>query len=69
MAVPAAAPKKPANQGGKAPANVQPVNHQEKAVSNTNALPHRYGPTHGAWGNHIAAKQPGGTRGSGKGTR
>jgi len=33
MAVPAAAPKKPANQGGKAPANVQPVNHQEKAVS------------------------------------
>ena len=69
MAVPAAAPKKPANQGGKAPANVQPVNHQEKAVSGTNALPHQYGPTHGVWANHIAAKQPGGTRGSGKGTR
>ena len=47
MAVPAAAPKKPANQGGKAPAYVQPVNHQEKAVSGTNALPHQYSPTHG----------------------
>ncbi len=69
MAVPAAAPKKPANQGGKAPANVQPVNHQEKAVSNTNALPHQYSPTHGVWANHIAAKSPSGTRGSGKGTR
>jgi hypothetical protein len=36
------APKKPANQGGKAPANVQAVNHQEKPASNTNALPHQY---------------------------
>jgi len=69
MAVPAAAPKKPANQGGKAPANVQAVNHQEKPASNTTGLPHQYASTHGAWANHMVAKQPGGTRGSGKGTR
>jgi len=69
MAVPAAAPKKPANQGSKAPANVQPPNHQEKAVSNTNALPHQYSSTHGAWGNHMIAKNHGGTRGSGKGAK
>lgn len=69
MKTPAHPPKKPANQGGKAPANVQPSNVNHASVSNTNALPHQYGPTHGAWGNHIAAKQPGGTRGSGKGTR
>ena len=42
MAVPAAAPKKPANQGGKAPANVQPPNVNVANVDNTNALPHRY---------------------------
>lgn len=69
MAVPAAAPKKPANQGGKAPANVQPPNVNVSNVDNTNALPHRYEGTANAWTNHSVAKQPGGTRGSGKGAR
>lgn len=70
MAVPAAAPKKPANQGGMAPANVQPVNHQEKAVSHTNALPHQYSSSNGvSEQQQRCSKQPGGTRGSGKGTR
>jgi hypothetical protein len=59
MAVPAAAPKKPANQGGKAPAN----------VSNTNALPHQYGSTANSWTQHSMVKQPGGTRGTGKVSR
>jgi hypothetical protein len=69
MAVPAAAPKKPANQGGKAPANVQPPNVNHSTVNNTNGLPHQYGPSNGNWQQHAEAKQPGGTRGSGKGAR
>lgn len=69
MAVPAAAPKKPANQGGKAPANVQPPNVNVASVSHTSALPHQYASTGNSWTNHSVAKQPGGTRGSGKGTR
>ena len=66
MAVPAAAPKKPANQGGKAPANVQPPNVNVSSVSNTNALPHQYGSTANSWTQHEMARQPGGTRGTGK---
>jgi len=69
MAVPAAAPKKPANQGGKAAAFVQPVNHQEKAASNTNALPHQYTPSNGNWQQHAQASSPRGIGGSGKGTK
>lgn len=69
MAVPNAAPKKPANQGGKAPANVQPPNVNVAMVDNTNALPHRYEGTANAWANHFVAKNHGGTRGSGKGAR
>ena len=69
MAVPAAAPKKPANQGSKAPANVQPPNVNVSSVSNTNALPHSYSASNGNWQQHAQAKSPSGTRGSGKGTR
>lgn len=69
MAVPAAAPKKPANQGSKAPANVQPPNVNVSSVSSTNALPHSYSASNGNWQQHAQAKSPSGTRGSGKGTR
>lgn len=69
MAVPAAAPKKPANQGGKAAAHVQPVNAWESSASNTNALPHQYGPSNGNWQQHAVAQSPKGYKGSGKGTR
>lgn len=69
MAVPAAAPKKPANQGSKAPAYVQPPNVNVSSVSNTNALPHSYSASNGNWQQHAQAKSPSGTRGSGKGTR
>jgi hypothetical protein len=69
MAVPAAAPKKPANQGGKAAAYVQPLNVNVSNVSGTNALPHQVSGSANSWTNHSNAKQPGGTRGSGKGTR
>lgn len=69
MAVPAAAPKKPANQGGKAAAHVQPVNAWETSASNTNALPHQYGPSNGNWQQHAQAKSPKGFKGSGKGTK
>ena len=69
MAVPAAAPKKPANQGSKAPAYVQPPNVNVSNVSNTNALPHSYSASNGNWQQHAQAKSPGGTRGSGKGTK
>lgn len=61
--------KKPANQGGKAAANVQPPNVNVSNVSNTNGLPHTAGPTDDAWANHMVAKNHGGTRGSGKGAR
>lgn len=47
MAVPNAAPKKPANQGGKAAANVQPVNAFEASASNTTGMPHTYAPATG----------------------
>jgi hypothetical protein len=69
MAVPHAAPKKPANQGGKAPASVQPPNVNVSNVSNTNALPHQVAGSANSWTSHSVAKQPGGTRGSGKGAR
>ena len=69
MKTPAHPPKKPANQGSKAPANVQPPNVNVANVSNTNALPHQYAGDSNVWANHMAAKQPSGTRGSGKGTR
>lgn len=69
MAVPAAAPKKPANQGGKAAANVQPVNAWEATVSNTNGMPHTYAASTGNWQQHAEAKQPRGFGGSGKGTK
>ncbi len=59
--------KKPANQGGKAPAYVQPPNSNEANVPSTANLPHQYNSTDNAWANHMAAKQPGGTRGSSKG--
>ena len=69
MKTPANPPKKPANQGSKAPANVQPPNVNVSNVSSTNALPHSYSSSHGNWQQHLASKQPGGTRGSGKGAR
>ena len=69
MAVPAAAPKKPANQGGKAAAYVQPPNVNVANVDGANALPHRYEGTANSWTNHSVAKSPSGTRGSGKGAR
>lgn len=69
MAVPAAAPKKPANQGSKAPAYVQPPNVNVSNATHTTGLPHNYSPSNGNWQQHLAAKQPGGTRGSGKGAR
>jgi hypothetical protein len=69
MAVPAHAPKKPANQGGKAPANVQQPATGVPSVSNTTGMPHSYSPSHGNWQQHLVTKQPGGTRGSGKGAR
>lgn len=65
---PAHPPKKPAGQGGKAPANVQPVNAWQKSASNTGGID---GPTSpgGGWTQHENTRQPGGTRGSGKGAR
>lgn len=69
MAVPAAAPKKPANQGGKAAANVQPVNAFEKSAMNTDNLPHRYDPSNGNWQQHAEAVSPRGFGGSGKGAK
>lgn len=69
MAVPAAAPKKPANQGSKAPAYVQPPNVNVSNATHTTGLPHNYSPSNGNWQQHLATKQPGGTRGSGKGAR
>lgn len=69
MAVPAAAPNKPANQGGKAAANVQPVNAFEANASNTNGLPHTYAPATGNWQDHAERSNPRGFGGSGKGTK
>lgn len=69
MKMPANPPKKPANQGGKAAANVQPPNVNVSNVSNTANLPHQYRGDGNAWGNHMVAKNHGGTRGSGKGAR
>ena len=69
MAVPAAAPKKPANQGGKAPANVQAPMTGIPSVSNTFGLDHTPSASNGNWQQHLVSKQPGGTRGTGKGTR
>lgn len=69
MAVPAAAPKKPANQGGKAAANTQPVNAFEKPASNTTGMPHTYDPSTGNWQQHAQATSPRGFGGSGKGAK
>jgi hypothetical protein len=69
MKTPAHPPKKPANQGGKAPANTQPPNVNVSSVSNTNALPHQVSGSANSWTNHSIAKNHGGTRGSGKGAR
>jgi len=65
---PAHPPKKPANQGGKAPASVQPVNAWQKSASNTNGMEATSGPG-GGWTQHENTRQPGGTRGSSKGAR
>jgi hypothetical protein len=69
MKTPAHPPKKPANQGGKAPAYTQPPNVNKANVKHTANLPHSYSPGNGNWQQHIVAKQPSGTRGSGKGAR
>jgi hypothetical protein len=69
MKTPAAKPPRPANQGTKAPANVQQPMDTPPAVYNTTNLPHTASSTDNAWANHMAAQQPGGTRGSGTGTR
>jgi len=69
MAVPNAAPKKPANQGGKAAANVQPVNAFEASASNTNGMPHMYDPSTGNWQDHAQRTSPRGFGGSGKGAK
>lgn len=69
MAVPAAAPKKPANQGGKAAAYTQAPAKGVPSVSPLSNVDHRPSPANGNWQQHLVTKQPGGTRGSGKGTR
>ena len=69
MAVPAAAPKKPANQGSKAPASVQAPAQGVPSVGSLSHVDHRPAASNGNWQQHLAAKQPGGTRGSGKGAR
>ena len=65
--MPPAAPPKPANQGGKAPANVQVPKTTVSGVNSTSNLPHQYDATSGGWQNHAVAQMPGGTSGSGKG--
>lgn len=69
MKTPAHPPKKPANQGGKAAAYVQPANVNKASVKNTANLPHSYSASNGNWQQHLASKNHGGTRGSGKGAR
>ena len=69
MAVPAAAPKKPANQGGKAPANVQAPATGVPSVSPLSNVDHKPSAANGNWQQHLVSRQPSGTRGSGKGTR
>ena len=61
--------KKPPNQGSKAAAYVQPPNSNGFNATNTTGLPHRYNPSDNNWQQHMVSKQPGGTRGSGKGAR
>lgn len=62
-------PPKPANQGGKAPAYVQPPNAHVASVEGTANMPHRYSPSAG-WEQHAeGARMPGGTSGKGKGAR
>ncbi len=68
MKTPAHPPKKPANQGSKASANVQPPNVNVSNVSHTTGLPHSANPLDGQQ-NHANAQQPGGTRGSNAGAR
>lgn len=69
MAVPAAAPKKPANQGGKAPAPTQAPMSGVPSVDPLSGVDHKPSAANGNWQQHLVTKQPGGTRGSGKGAR
>lgn len=66
MAVPAAAPKKPANQGGKATAYTQAPASGVPSVSPLSNVDHKPSAANGNWQQHLASKQPGGTRGTGK---
>lgn len=67
MAVPAAAPKKPANQGGKAKAFTQPLATGVPSVSASNGVPHRSGAGDNAWLSHTQNAKARAFRGSGKG--
>ncbi len=67
MAVPAAAPKKPANQGGKAKAFTQAPMTGVPNVDNTSNLPHRYDAGANSWVNHTNNAKARAFRGSGKG--
>ena len=69
MAVPAAAPKKPANQGSKAAAPTQAPATGVPSVSPLSNVQHKPSAANGNWQQHLVTKQPGGTRGSGKGAR
>lgn len=65
MTTPQHPPKKPAGQGGKAPANVQPVNAWEKPASNTSGIP-SVSNTANNWQDHARRSNPGGVGGSRK---
>lgn len=64
MTTPNCPPPKPKGQGGKAPADVQPVNAWEKNASNTGGFD-AVGPGGGAQ-DHAGRKNPGGFGGSRK---
>jgi len=53
MAVPAAAPKKPANQGGKAPAYTQAPASGVPSVSPLSNVDHKPSAANGNWQQHL----------------
>jgi hypothetical protein len=68
MAVlPLGAPKKPANQGGKAAAYVAPLMEGVPAVTNTANMPHQFASLDNNWQAHGETTPPGGYGGSGNG--
>lgn len=65
MTTPQHPPKKPAGQGGKAPADTQPVNAWEKNASNTGGFD-AVANTANNWQDHGERSNPGGFGGSRK---